>query len=42
MATMRSPEKEQDLFPSDNPMLTRLNLQNAFVKRVYGQSGLDN
>src|ERR1700756_838147 len=29
VATMRSPEKEQDLVPSDNMMLTRLDLQNA-------------
>jgi hypothetical protein len=39
---MRSPGKEQDLVPSDNLMLTRLDLQNAFVKRVYDQTGLDN
>jgi hypothetical protein len=39
---MRSPEKEQDLVPSDNLMLTRLDLQNALVKRVYDQTGLDN
>jgi NAD(P)-dependent dehydrogenase (short-subunit alcohol dehydrogenase family) len=31
VATMRSPEKEHDLVPSDNLMLTRLALQNAFV-----------
>ena len=30
VATMRSPEKEQDLVPSDNMMLTRLDLQNSF------------
>ena len=42
VATMSSPEKEQDLVPSDNLMLTRLDLQNAFVKRVYDQTGLDN
>jgi hypothetical protein len=42
VATMRSPEKEQDLVLSDNLMLTRLDLQNAFVKRVYDQTGLDN
>jgi NAD(P)-dependent dehydrogenase (short-subunit alcohol dehydrogenase family) len=42
VATMRSLEKEQDLVPSDNLMLTRLDLQNAFVKRVYDQTGLDN
>jgi short-subunit dehydrogenase len=29
VATMRSPEKEQDLVPSDSMMLTRLDLQNA-------------
>jgi NAD(P)-dependent dehydrogenase (short-subunit alcohol dehydrogenase family) len=34
VATMSSPEKEQDLVPLDNLMLTRLDLQNAFVKRV--------
>jgi NAD(P)-dependent dehydrogenase (short-subunit alcohol dehydrogenase family) len=42
VATMRSPGKEQDLVPSDNLMLTRLDLQNAFVKRVCDQTGLDN
>jgi NAD(P)-dependent dehydrogenase (short-subunit alcohol dehydrogenase family) len=42
VATMRSPEKEQDLVLSDNLMLTRLDLQHAFVKRVYDQTGLDN
>ena len=42
VAAMRSPEKEQDLVPSDNLMLTRLDLQNAFVKHVYDQTGLDN
>jgi len=39
---MRSPEKEQYLVPSDNMMLTRLDLQNSFVKRIYDQTGLDN
>src|ERR1700756_3420645 len=29
VATMRSPEKEQDLVPADNMMLRRLDLQNA-------------
>jgi NAD(P)-dependent dehydrogenase (short-subunit alcohol dehydrogenase family) len=42
VATMRSLGKEQDLVPSDSLMLTRLDLQNAFVKRVYDQTGLDN
>jgi NAD(P)-dependent dehydrogenase (short-subunit alcohol dehydrogenase family) len=42
VATMRSPEKEQDLVLSDNLMLTRLDLQNAFAKRFYDQTGLDN
>ena len=30
VATTRSPEKEHDLVPSDNMMLTRLDLQNSF------------
>ena len=42
VAAMRSPEKEHDLVPSDNLMLTQLDLQNAFVKRVNNQTGLDN
>jgi hypothetical protein len=42
VATMRSPEKEHDLVSSDNMMLRRLDLQNAFVKLVYDQTGLDN
>jgi hypothetical protein len=42
VATMRSPEKEQYLVPSGDLMLTRLDLQHAFVKRVYDQTGLDN
>jgi NAD(P)-dependent dehydrogenase (short-subunit alcohol dehydrogenase family) len=42
VATMRSPEMEQDLVPSDHLMLTPLDLQNAFVEHVYDQTGLDN
>jgi NAD(P)-dependent dehydrogenase (short-subunit alcohol dehydrogenase family) len=42
VAAMRSPEKEQDLVPSDNLMLTRLDLHNAFAKRISDQTGLDN
>ena len=39
MATMRSPEKEQDLVPSDNMMLTRLDLQNAAsIQEAVGQT----
>jgi NAD(P)-dependent dehydrogenase (short-subunit alcohol dehydrogenase family) len=38
VATMRSPEKEQDLVPSDNLMLTRLDLQNAAsIQEAVGQ-----
>ena len=39
VATMRSPEKEQDLVPSDNLMLTRLDLQNAAsIQEAVGQT----
>ena len=39
VATMRSPEKEQDLVPSDNLMLTRLDLQNASsIQEAVGQT----
>jgi NAD(P)-dependent dehydrogenase (short-subunit alcohol dehydrogenase family) len=39
VATMRSPEKEQDLVPSDNMMLTRLDLQNAAsIQEAVGQT----
>ena len=39
VATMRSPEKEQDLVPSDNMMLTRLDLQNAAsIQEAVGQA----
>lgn len=35
VATMRSPEKEQDLVPSDNLMLTRLA---ASIQEAVGQT----
>jgi NAD(P)-dependent dehydrogenase (short-subunit alcohol dehydrogenase family) len=39
VATMRSPEKEQDLVPSDNMMLTRLDLQNAAsIQEAVGET----
>jgi NAD(P)-dependent dehydrogenase (short-subunit alcohol dehydrogenase family) len=39
VATMRSPEKEQDLVPSDNMMLTRLDLQNAAsIQEAIGET----
>ena len=39
VATMRSPEKEQDLVPSANLMLTRLDLQNgASIQEAVGQT----
>jgi NAD(P)-dependent dehydrogenase (short-subunit alcohol dehydrogenase family) len=39
VAAMRSPEKEQDLVPSDNMMLTRLDLQNAAsIQEAVGQT----
>jgi NAD(P)-dependent dehydrogenase (short-subunit alcohol dehydrogenase family) len=39
VATMRSPEKEHDLVPSDNLMLTRLDLQNAAsIQEAVGQT----
>jgi NAD(P)-dependent dehydrogenase (short-subunit alcohol dehydrogenase family) len=39
VATIRSPEKEQDLVPSDNLMLTRLDLQNAAsIQEAVGQT----
>jgi NAD(P)-dependent dehydrogenase (short-subunit alcohol dehydrogenase family) len=39
VATMRSPEKEQGLVPSDNMMLTRLDLQNAAsIQEAVGET----
>ena len=39
VATMRSPEKEQDLVPLDNMMLTRLDLQNAAsIQEAVGET----
>jgi NAD(P)-dependent dehydrogenase (short-subunit alcohol dehydrogenase family) len=39
VAAMRSPEKEQDLVPSDNMMLTRLDLRNAAsIQEAVGQT----
>jgi NAD(P)-dependent dehydrogenase (short-subunit alcohol dehydrogenase family) len=39
VAAMRSPEKERDLVPSDNMVLTRLDLQNAAsIQEAVGQT----